>query len=105
MHAAAYRAWISGRSRLETMSTLSNLPNAAPVTAVPSPTIELPLDEIARAVAQIRFGSVEIVIHDSRVVQIERREKLRFDKSSSGNGASSNGNGSNGNGSGPRTER
>lgn len=27
----------------------------------------------------IRFGSVEIVIHDSRIVQIQRSEKLRFD--------------------------
>jgi hypothetical protein len=27
----------------------------------------------------IRFGSIEIVIHEGKVVQIERREKLRFD--------------------------
>ena len=32
---------------------------------------------VLQALRQIRFGSVEIVIHDSRVVQIERREKLR----------------------------
>lgn len=36
--------------------------------------------EILRAVKGIRYGSVEIVIHDSRVVQIERKEKLRFEK-------------------------
>ncbi len=35
--------------------------------------------EILRAIRQIRYGSVEVVIHDSRVVQIERREKLRPD--------------------------
>lgn len=34
------------------------------------------LEKAARA---IRFGSIEIVIHDSRIVQIERREKLRID--------------------------
>ena len=51
-----------------------------------SSTTELPLEEIARAVRQIRFGSVEIVIHDSRIVQIERREKVRFDKAAGGNG-------------------
>jgi hypothetical protein len=34
--------------------------------------------EIARAISGIRFGSVEIVIHDSRVVQIERKEKVRL---------------------------
>jgi len=32
----------------------------------------------------VRFGSVEVVIQDSRVVQIERKEKFRFDKNSRG---------------------
>jgi hypothetical protein len=32
-------------------------------------------------VEAIRFGIVQIVVHDSRVVQIERTEKLRLDKS------------------------
>ncbi|MCX7098300.1 MAG: YezD family protein [Methylococcales bacterium] len=36
-------------------------------------------DQIALALQGLRFGSVEIVIHDGKVVQIERREKLRFD--------------------------
>ena len=36
--------------------------------------------EILRAVRSVNFGSVEITIHDSRVVQIERKEKFRFDK-------------------------
>ena len=35
--------------------------------------------EILEAIAEIRYGSIEIVIQDSRVVQIERREKVRFD--------------------------
>jgi hypothetical protein len=39
-------------------------------------------NQIAVALQGIRFGSVEIIIHDSKVVQIERKEKLRFDKSS-----------------------
>src|SRR5437899_7137695 len=26
----------------------------------------------------IRFGSIEIIVHDSKVVQIERKEKIRF---------------------------
>jgi len=34
---------------------------------------------ILQALQQIRFGTLEIVIHDSRVVQIERSEKVRFD--------------------------
>lgn len=36
--------------------------------------------EILRAVKDVRFGSVEVVIHDSKVVQVERREKIRFQK-------------------------
>jgi|HubBroStandDraft_1064217.scaffolds.fasta_scaffold120744_2 hypothetical protein len=37
--------------------------------------------EIIRAIRNIRYGSVEITIHDSRVVQIERKEKRRFEGS------------------------
>jgi hypothetical protein len=36
--------------------------------------------EILRALKGVRYGSVEIVIHDSKVVQVERREKFRFQK-------------------------
>jgi hypothetical protein len=36
-------------------------------------------DQIASVLQGIRFGSIEIVIHDGKVVQIERREKIRFD--------------------------
>jgi hypothetical protein len=36
-------------------------------------------EQIALAVNGIRFGSIEIIIHDGKVVQIERKEKLRFD--------------------------
>ena len=35
--------------------------------------------EILDAVRAIRYGSVEIVIHDSKVVQVVRTEKVRFD--------------------------
>jgi hypothetical protein len=34
---------------------------------------------ILRAIREIRYGSVEIIIHDSRIVQIERKEKIRMD--------------------------
>ena len=40
------------------------------------------LRRIASAISGVRFGSVEVVIQDSRVVQIERKEKFRFDKKS-----------------------
>ena len=35
-------------------------------------------EEILRAVRDVRYGSVEITIHDAKVVQVERREKIRF---------------------------
>jgi hypothetical protein len=35
--------------------------------------------EILRAIKSVDYGSVEIVIRNSRVVQIERKEKFRFD--------------------------
>jgi hypothetical protein len=38
------------------------------------------LKEIAALLAQIQFGSLEISIHNGRVVQLERREKKRIDK-------------------------
>ena len=33
---------------------------------------------ILRAIREIRFGSVQIVIQDSKVVQIDKLEKLRL---------------------------
>lgn len=36
------------------------------------------LAEIHRAISQLRFGSVEITVHEGRVTQIEKREKVRF---------------------------
>ena len=35
-------------------------------------------EEILRAVAAVRYGSVEVVIQDGNVVQIESREKKRI---------------------------
>jgi hypothetical protein len=40
--------------------------------------------EIVRAVSRIDYGSVEIVVHDGRVVQIECREKIRIDRDEPG---------------------
>ena len=41
-------------------------------------TAEQTLDAIKRALTGLRFGSIEIVVHDSKVVQIERKEKVRI---------------------------
>lgn len=37
------------------------------------------LERITHALKSIRFGAVEIVIHEGRIFQIERKEKVRFD--------------------------
>lgn len=40
-------------------------------------------DEILRyTLKEIRFGSTEIVVHDSKIVQIERKGKFRLDTTS-----------------------
>jgi hypothetical protein len=41
-------------------------------------TLAKAMGEILRSVKSVKFGSIEITIHDSRVVQIERKEKVRF---------------------------
>ena len=38
----------------------------------------LPEAAILEAVRSLRYGSVEITVHDSRVVQLECRNKIRF---------------------------
>ncbi|MEW6039503.1 MAG: YezD family protein [Pseudomonadota bacterium] len=42
-----------------------------------STTPEIQAARIIEALNGIRFGSVEITVHDGRIVQIERREKFR----------------------------
>ena len=37
------------------------------------------LRELLEALRTIRYGTIELVIHDGRVVQLERREKVRFE--------------------------
>lgn len=49
--------------------------NASPLHHdLPGPWIEV----IKQQVASLRYGVVQIVVHDRRVVQIDRTEKLRF---------------------------
>jgi len=37
------------------------------------------IKEIAVAVAGLKFGEITIKIHDSKIIQIETTEKLRYD--------------------------
>jgi hypothetical protein len=43
-------------------------------TKKPQPPLET---IIAKALEGLRYGSLEIVVHDAKVVQIERKEKFR----------------------------
>ena len=47
-------------------------------TASEQKSLQKILEEIQRAIENIRFGSIEITVHEGRVTQIERREKLRL---------------------------
>ena len=50
-----------------------------PVADDPLPMPPALLKELCQALRAIRYGAIELVIHDGRVVQLERREKVRFD--------------------------
>ena len=41
------------------------------------------VDLVRGQVASLRFGTVLITVHDSRVVQVEKNEKLRLDSAGS----------------------
>ena len=46
--------------------------------SIPSPIPPAELERLVLdAIAGIRFGAVEVTIHDGRIVQIEKREKVR----------------------------
>lgn len=60
---------------------LSKLPTTSQNRSVAATKRDV-AQEILRAVEELKlgsgFGSVEIVLHEGRVTQIEKREKLRF---------------------------
>lgn len=39
-------------------------------------------EEILKAVESVKFGNVQIIIQDSKVVQIDKTEKIRLDQNS-----------------------
>ena len=49
--------------------------NAGHETKAPAAWLEL----VEQQVGSMRFGVVQIVVHDSRVVQIERTERVRLE--------------------------
>jgi hypothetical protein len=55
------------------------VPNTSALDKEQSREVE---QQILSAMKGVRYGSVEIIIHDSQVVQIERKEKIRLEKGS-----------------------
>lgn len=51
-------------------------------TGVPDPGQTVPADEplglIANALRQIRFGAIQLTVHDGRVTQVDVTERRRF---------------------------
>jgi hypothetical protein len=39
---------------------------------------QLPIEEIERAVESVRYGVVQLIIQDGRIVQIDKTEKIRL---------------------------
>ena len=52
--------------------------DSAPAVVEPLPVTPW-LAVVTDSVKSIRYGIVQIVVHDSKVVQIERTERTRFD--------------------------
>jgi hypothetical protein len=50
----------------------------APRPSAPLPSAELPIAAIQEAVESIRFGVIQLIIQDGRVVQIDKTEKIRL---------------------------
>lgn len=59
---------------MKTNGNASFTRDSAPRNVLPAEVAQ----EIFAAITGLRFGSVEITVHDSKVVQIERKEKVRF---------------------------
>jgi len=52
--------------------------SAPDLSLPPDPEVSAWLQVVERKVAALRFGSVQIVVHEGRVTQIESTEKFRF---------------------------
>lgn len=56
-------------------------------TAHSEPAAEPWIDVVRRKVGAMRFGSVQIVIHEGRVTQVESTEKTRLAEPATTNGS------------------
>jgi hypothetical protein len=54
---------------------MNNKPPQRPPSSESSP---IPIEAIQEAVESVRFGVVQLIIQDGRVVQIDKTEKIRI---------------------------
>jgi len=47
-------------------------------TLAPEKAAAIALDAVAQAVSRLRYGAIELTVHDGRVVQLEVTERQRF---------------------------
>ncbi len=57
---------------------MSNQSPQRPLRPGASVSAAVPLEEIEKAVESIRYGVVQLIIQDGRIVQIDRTEKIRL---------------------------
>ena len=49
-----------------------------PAKPPPSPPAALPIQEIEEAVSRVRFGTVQLIIQEGRIIQIDTTDKKRL---------------------------
>lgn len=47
-------------------------------TLPPEKAAAIALDAVAEAISRLRYGAIELTVHDGRVVQLEVTERQRF---------------------------
>lgn len=52
---------------------------ASPTRPVASPAPSAQELDVLQAIRETRFGTVEVTVHQSRIVQITRSEKVRYE--------------------------
>lgn len=45
------------------------------------------IKQVAKQINGLEYGTVQITVHDGRIVQIERTDRIRFENNASGGGA------------------
>jgi len=40
------------------------------------------IEEILKDLKKIKYGSIEIIVHNGEIIQIEKKEKIRIEKQS-----------------------